>query len=131
MSAASPQEGDQQASAMDEEFRRVFGESAEKVVRKKREEGAGMEAVRARARRVEAAPSERAGEEHNLGYGVFRSWCPHCVKGRAEAYRHVRKVTGESDVPITGVDYSTRTAIRRRERRSGCPSLWSKKTRRR
>ncbi len=55
MSAVSPQEGDQQASAMEQEFRRMFGESAEEVVEEERREAAGEEAVRARARRVETA----------------------------------------------------------------------------
>ncbi len=61
------------------EFRRVFGESDEEVVGREREEGAGEEAVRARARRVETVPSEKEVEEHNLDHGVFRSWHPHCV----------------------------------------------------
>ncbi len=59
----------------------------------------------ARARRVETGPSEKEVEEHNLDHGIFRSWCPHCVKGRAEAHGHARKVTGESDPPTVGVCY--------------------------
>ncbi len=105
VSAVSPQEGDQRASAMEEELRRVFEESAEEVARKQTEEGAGVEAVRARARRVETVPREKEVEEGDLDHGVFWSWLPHCVKGRAEAYEHVREVTGESDVPTVGVDY--------------------------
>ena len=56
-------------------------------------------------------------EVHNLDHGVFRSWCPHCVKGRAESYGHVRKVQGEGDVPTMGLDY---TANKRRRKRKVC-----------
>ncbi len=86
---------------MEEEFRRVFGESTEEVV----EQEKGEEAVRARARKTEAVPSQREVEEHSLDHGVFRNWCPHCVKGRAESYEHVKKVKNEGDVPTIGLDY--------------------------
>ncbi len=72
----SPQEGEQQASSVEGELRRVFGERGEDVVRKGREEGAGQEAVRARARRVETVPSEKEVEERDLDHVVLRSWRP-------------------------------------------------------
>ncbi len=62
------------------------------------------EAARATARKTEATPSAKEVEEHNLGHAVLRSWCPHCVKGRAESYGHVRKVQKESDSPIIAMD---------------------------
>ena len=70
---------------MEEEFRRVFGESAEEVVERERRGEVGEEAVRARARKTGAVPSEKEVEEHNLDHAAFRSWCPHCVKGGAES----------------------------------------------
>ncbi len=106
---------------MMEESKRAFGESAEEAVRKEREEGAREEAVRARARRVETVPSEKEVEERNVDHGVFRSWCPHCVKGQAEAYGHVRKVTGESDVPVVGVDYMYTHSEQKKEEEVGMP----------
>ena len=69
---------------MEEEFWRVFGESTQEVVEREIGEGA----VRARATKTEMVPSQREVEEHNLDHGVFRSWRPHCVKGRAESYGH-------------------------------------------
>ena len=103
---------------MEEEFRRVFGESSKEVV----EREIGEEAVRARARKTEAVPSQREAEEHNLDHGVFRSWCPHCVKGRAESYGHVKKVQNEGDVPTISIDYMYITASRRERRRKVCQS---------
>ncbi len=55
---------------MEEEFRRVFGESAEEVVAKEGEEGAGEEAVRARALGAVTALSEKEVEEHRFDHGV-------------------------------------------------------------
>ncbi len=61
-------------------IKKVFGESVEEALRDMNEER-----VAARARRVEAVPNKREVEERNLDHAVFRSWCPRCVKGRAEA----------------------------------------------
>ena len=67
-------------------------------------EEVGAEAVRTRARRTEIVPSAREVEEHNLDHAVFRSWCPHCVKGRAESYGHKPENDKERSVPIVGID---------------------------
>ena len=72
---------------MEEELRRASGEGTGEVVEKEM----GEEAVRARARKTEAVPSQREVDEHNLDHGVFRSWCPHCVKGRTEAQGHRKR----------------------------------------
>ena len=127
---------------MEEEFRRVFGESAEEVVERERRGDVGEEAVRARARKAEIAPSDREVEEHNLDHAVFRSWCPHCVKGRAESCGHVKKAQDEGAAPTVGVDYArthseqaketrllsgsttrSRTASKRRRKKREC-RLW-------
>ncbi len=75
---------DEEGDAMGEEFRRVFGESAEEVVERERRGEVGEEAVRERARKTGAVPSEREVEGRSLDHAAFRSWCPHRVKGRAE-----------------------------------------------
>ncbi len=41
-----------------------------------------------------------------MDHGVFRSWCPHCVKGRAEAYGHRRRGGETGDVPTASLDYT-------------------------
>ncbi len=90
-------------------------------MRKGREEGAGEEAVRARARRAETVPSEKEVEVYNLDHGVFRSWRPYRVKGRAEAHGRVRKVIGESDLPTAGVDYMCMHSEQEEEEEKGMP----------
>ena len=82
--------------AMEEEFKGVLGESSKEVV----EREIGEEAVRARAMKTETVPSQKEVEEHNLDHGVFRSWCPHCVKGWAKSHEHVRRVQGEGGLHV-------------------------------
>ncbi len=62
----------------EEMLKKVFSESVKETLREMSEEGVG-----ARARNAEAIPSKKELEEHNLDHAVFRSRCPHCVKGRA------------------------------------------------
>ncbi len=62
----------------DEMFEKVLGLSVEETLRETGEEG-----VAGRARKVEAVPSRKEVEERSLDHAVFRSWCPHCAKGRA------------------------------------------------
>ncbi len=67
-------------------FKRVLGESVEETLGEASDEG-----VVARARKVEAAPNKKEVEDRSLDHAVFRSWCPHCMKGRVEAYGHRKR----------------------------------------
>ncbi len=60
--------------------------------------------MRASARKTEAVPSEKELEEHDLDNAVFRSWCPRCVKGRAESHGHAKHVQHEGEAPTVGLD---------------------------
>ncbi len=77
------------------------------------------EAVRARARSAEAAPSASEVEERNLG----RSWRPHCAKGRAASYG-LRRVQGdEQGVPAASVDCVRARGASRGRRRRGVATV--------
>ncbi len=102
---------------MEDEFRIVFGKSSKEVVQRE----IGDEAVRARARKTETVPSDREVEGHNLDLGVFKSWCPHCVKGRAESYGHVRKVQNEGDAPAIELDCVYMHSEQEKEEERGMP----------
>jgi hypothetical protein len=108
---------------MEEEFRRVFGESSEEVVDRERQGDAGEEAERARARKSEIVPTDKEVEERKLDHAVFRSWCPHRVKGRAGSYGHVRKARGEGPAPTTGVDYMYTHSEHAKEEEKGMPII--------
>ena len=57
-------------------------------------------------RKTEAVPSDKEVEEHNVDHAVFRAWCPHCVKGRGEAYGLMKVKSKLDDVPVISVDYA-------------------------
>ena len=40
---------------------------------------------------VPEGPSNQEREEHELAHIPFRSWCEHCVKGRARSRAHKRR----------------------------------------
>ncbi len=88
------------------------------------------EAIWARARKMEAVPSEMKLEEHNLDHAAFRRWCPHCVKTRSESYGHVRKVQGEGGVLFIGIDDMFMRSEQEKEEEKEMPTLATKDTRR-
>ena len=85
--------------------------------------------MRTKARSTETVPSAREVEEHNLDHAVFRSWCPHCVKGRAEAYGHKTEKDKERSVPIVGIDYMYMHSEQEAEEEKGMPTLVIKDSR--
>ena len=70
-----------------------------------REREEQSEEHRVRMRSTEAVPSEREVDEHNVDHATFRAWCPHCVKGRGEAYGHPRGRHQEKEIPTISIDY--------------------------
>ena len=52
-------------------------------------------------------PNEQEVKEHNLsGHMPFRSWCPHCVRGRGKEMEHKRKdEEDETGIPEYHMDY--------------------------
>ena len=56
-------------------------------------------------KRVESRPSQEEVDEHNVNHIPFRSWCLHCVKGKAVNQGHSKRVD-DSEVPIVSIDYA-------------------------
>ena len=51
-------------------------------------------------------PSRQEMLEHNLTHWPFRSWCKHCVAGKAKANTHSPNAgLAESEVAVISVDY--------------------------
>ena len=50
-----------------------------------------------------------------MDHAVFRSWCPHCVKDRAEACGHRRRGGETGDVPTVSLDYTHRRSEQEKE----------------
>ena len=68
-------------------------------------------------------PSKKEVDEHYIDHGLFRSWCPHCVRGKAAAYGHRRMSKESRSVPVVGLDYMFMTDRQRKEEESGSPIL--------
>ena len=54
-------------------------------------------------------PSKQERLEHELTHVPFRSWCPHCVGGKAVAMGHYGRrseVEDERRIPVIGLDYA-------------------------
>ena len=56
--------------------------------------------------RCEDRPSEEEVRIHNLTHLPYRSWCPHCVRGKARMRNRRRKMRRmRSKVPVISLDY--------------------------
>ncbi len=55
-------------------------------------------------------PTKKEREQHMATHWPYRSWCPHCVRGRAIASHHRRKEEDEEEkqqrVPMIAMDYA-------------------------
>ena len=56
-----------------------------------------VEAAAPKAAKDPGEPTPQERREHNLNHLPFRSWCRHCVEGRAKADRHCSHPDEEED----------------------------------
>ena len=64
------------------------------------------EAVTARVLPSPSPPSRQEMLEHNITHMPFRSWCPHCMAGKAKAMKHIQGAgLGVCETPIVSMDY--------------------------
>ena len=71
-----------------------------------KDEGEGEEAQEAQAMDKPVRPSQQEVDRHNLTHLPYRTWCAHCVKGKAvgSPHRNVKR-EGEKSVPTVVTDY--------------------------
>ena len=65
-------------------------------------------------------PSKDEVEKHMVTHIPFRSWCDHCVRGRAVNDHHQKGKSEESSVPVISLDYAYvgETSEERKDRKS-------------
>jgi glutaredoxin len=64
-------------------------------------------------------PSKEDVDSHMVTHIPYRSWCDHCVRGRAVNDHHPKKKSEESSVPVISIDYAYfgETSEERKERK--------------
>ena len=62
------------------------------------------EAVPARIANAPKKPSQAEVDTHMTTHLPFRSWCPHCVRGKSKGKPHARNMAAK-EIPTISVDY--------------------------
>ena len=67
----------------------------------------GEEAREVRAPPIPDTPSREQVRAHRLTHRPFRSWCPHCIrgKGRSDPHKQSSQKNVESEIPKIASDY--------------------------
>ena len=64
------------------------------------------EAAKAKLARAGKRPTDKEVEEHMNTHLPYRSWCPHCVRGKARGGMHVSvKDKDGNEIPVISIDY--------------------------
>ncbi len=63
------------------------------------------EGTKMRGNRKLNEPTREEVEAHNLTHIPFRSWCPHCVRGRGKNPKHEKGKEEEQSIPVISMDY--------------------------
>ena len=73
--------------------------------------------------RTDSKPSKEEVEEHMLTHMPYRSWCEHCVKGKAKGKPHARANREEGETPVVSIDYMFMSDNQEQEEERGMPIL--------
>ena len=81
------------------------------------------EANTAVAPKIPIKPSQEEVDAHMLTHLPFRSWCPHCVRGKSKGKAH-RKQTGTAkEIPTVSLDYMFMHGNQEEDEEKGMPIL--------
>ena len=82
------------------------------------------EAVKAKLASAGRRPTEKEVEEHMNTHLPYRSWCPHCVRGKARGTMHVAVKDKEgNEIPVVGIDYMFFVKEGENEEENGMPTI--------
>ena len=83
-----------------------FEESDEEdVFGEKEDTEDSSEGIEAKVMKKPEEPTQDEVDRHMCTHIPFRSWCPHCVVGKAKNNRHLRRSVRENEVPVASIDY--------------------------
>ena len=80
------------------------------------------EARKAKGIKVDERPTQEEVDLHELTHLPFRSWCAHCVKGKAKGLPH-HKSDSNSTIPVVSIDYTFMRDGKKEDDESGMPIM--------
>ncbi len=69
------------------------------------EQGEIEEATRAKPVTNPSNPTQQEINDHKITHLPYRSWCPHCVRGKAREDGHYTRDKSTNEVPVISIDY--------------------------
>ena len=82
------------------------------------------EGIKIKSSSLPCRPSQEEVDNHYLTHIPFRSWCPHCVKGKSMGLPHHKSGGKDLDqVPVVNIDYMFMGDNQDREAETGAPIL--------
>ena len=87
------------------------------------QEGEPEEARKAKGTKVPIKPSKEEVDEHMLTHLPFRSWCPHCIRGKSKGRPHKKAGEEQKEVPTIALDYTFMHESQNKHEEKGMPIL--------
>ena len=84
------------------------------------------EAQEARIIKAPSKPSKEEVDKHMATHIPFRSWCPHCVRGKSKGKPHKRTSQENREIPIVVMDYMFMDDTQNEGEEKGMPILVAK-----
>ena len=81
------------------------------------------EAIQPRTRAPPVNPSREEVEWHMTTHLPFRSWCPHCVRGKSKGGAHRKQQNEHKEVPTVVLDYTFMHESQEEREEKGMPIL--------
>ena len=70
-----------------------------------RPEPEGEQAIAPKVAKDPGQPSAQEIADHAVTHLPYRSWCPHCVRGKGRNFAHFMAAAAEREIPVLAADY--------------------------
>ena len=98
-------------------------EEEERVGTEDEENQEQEEANKATAPKIPIKPSQEEVDSHMLTHLPFRSWCPHCVRGKSKGKPHRKQAGTGKEIPTVALDYMFMHGNQKEGEERGMPIL--------
>ena len=80
----------------------------------------------ARTSKLPIRPSQSEVDSHMITHLPYRSWCPHCVRGKSKGKPHHKAVSEEKSIPTVALDYMFMHESQNEHEEKGMPIIVAK-----